>query len=80
MPEKPDKLPDVKKMKVILAGEGGAGKTSVAKRFVEDSFSKGYEATIGSDFRVRTVNIGTLEVRINLWDLSGHPEFFEVRN
>ena len=21
-----------------------------------------------------------LEVKVNFWDLSGHPEFFEVRN
>ena len=73
MPEKPEKPVDPKKMKVILAGEGGTGKTAVAKRFVEGSFSKTYEATIGSDFRVRTISIGTSEVRINIWDLSGHP-------
>ena len=73
MPEKPEKAIDPKKIKVIFAGEGGTGKSAVAKRFVEDTFSKTYEATIGSDFRVRTISIGSLEVRVNIWDLSGHP-------
>jgi hypothetical protein len=29
---------------------------------------------------VRSVNIGDVEVKVNFWDLSGHPEFFDVRN
>ena len=32
------------------------------------------------DFGVRSVNIDNIEVKVNFWDLSGHPEFFEVRN
>lgn len=29
---------------------------------------------------MRSVNIGDVEVKVNFWDLSGHPEFFDVRN
>ncbi len=73
MQEKPEKAADPKKLKIILAGEGGTGKTSVARRFVEENFTKAYDPTIGSDFRVKTISIGSLVVRINIWDLSGHP-------
>ena len=39
-----------------------------------------YIATIGVDFGVRSVIIEDVEVKVNFWDLSGHPEFFDVRN
>jgi DnaJ family protein C protein 27 len=29
---------------------------------------------------VRSVEISGVEVKVNFWDLSGHPEFFDVRN
>ena len=43
-------------------------------------FVSRYISTIGIDFGVKPVRVGKDEVRINFWDLSGHPEFFEVRN
>lgn len=39
-----------------------------------------YVSTIGVDFGVKKVTINGKEIRANFWDLSGHPEFFEVRN
>lgn len=35
---------------------------------------------IGVDYGVKTVITDDLELKVNFWDLSGHPEFFEVRN
>ncbi len=37
-------------------------------------------STIGVDFGVKQVVLDGHELRINFWDLSGHPQFFEVRN
>lgn len=39
-----------------------------------------YISTIGVDFGVHQVNMLGKEVRVNFWDLSGNPEFFEIRN
>lgn len=41
---------EMEKIKVALLGEGGVGKTSIAKRFSEDSFSSAYEPTIAVDY------------------------------
>ncbi len=41
---------------------------------------KKYISTIGVDFGVKPVRIQNREVRVNFWDLSGHDEFYEVRN
>eukprot|EP00937_MAST-01D_sp_MAST-1D-sp2_P000570 g570.t1 len=59
-----------------------------ARRVAHPSFSHfgaqfvgRYISTIGIDFGVKPVTVGAGNaVRINFWDLSGHPEFFDVRN
>lgn len=34
----------------------------------------------GVDYGVKSVDVDGFEVRVNFWDLSGHAEFFQVRN
>ena len=36
--------------------------------------------TVGIDYGVTKVNIRDTEVKVNIFDMSGHPFFFEVRN
>ena len=43
-------------------------------------FVQRYISTIGVDFGVKPVTVSGREVKVNFWDLSGHPDFFEVRN
>lgn len=39
--------------KIILMGESGVGKSSIALRMVSDTFNANTEATIGASFLVR---------------------------
>lgn len=43
-------------------------------------FVSKYISTIGIDYGVKPVTVNGEPVRINFWDLSGHPDFFEIRN
>lgn len=43
-------------------------------------FVSKYISTIGIDYGVKPVTLNGETVRINFWDLSGHPDFFEIRN
>ena len=70
----------LERIKVISMGSGGCGKSCLIKRYCEDRFVSKYIATIGVDYGVKPVRIDGVEVRVNFWDLSGHPEFFEIRN
>lgn len=72
--------PKVVRIKVISMGNGAVGKSCVIKRYCEEKFTKRYICTIGVDFGVKPVHIDGSTVKVNFWDLSGHPEFFEVRN
>jgi DnaJ family protein C protein 27 len=68
------------RIKIISIGAGGCGKSCLIKRYCEERFVTKYIATIGVDYGVKPVNIDGTDIRVNFWDLSGHSEFFEVRN
>jgi len=57
--------------KVVMVGDFGVGKTSLVKRFVDNSFSEDYLSTIGVSISKKKLNDSTLM----LWDIEGHTEF-----
>jgi DnaJ family protein C protein 27 len=69
-----------KRIKIVAIGAATVGKSCLIKRYCEERFVSKYIATIGIDYGVKPVNVDGIDVRVNFWDLSGHPEFFEVRN
>jgi DnaJ homolog subfamily C member 27 len=68
------------RIKVLSMGSAQSGKSCLIKRYCEERFVSKYIATIGVDYGVKPVKIDGLDVRVNFWDLSGHSEFFEIRN
>lgn len=57
--------------KVVMVGDFGVGKTSLVKRFVDNSFSEEYLSTIGVSIAKKSINDSTLM----LWDIEGNTEF-----
>mgnify|MGYP000533647484 CR=1 FL=1 len=70
----------INRIKVLSMGSGGCGKSCLIKRFCEERFVTKYIATIGVDYGVKPIELDGMDVRVNFWDLSGHQEFFEIRN
>eukprot|EP01083_Nonionella_stella_P131699 400295_1 len=68
------------RLKILSLGSGGVGKSCLIKKYCEGKFVDRYVATIGVDYGVKTLWLSGHEVKINFWDVSGHPEFYEVRN
>uniref|UniRef100_A0A7R9SVU2 Uncharacterized protein n=1 Tax=Polyblepharides amylifera TaxID=1486889 RepID=A0A7R9SVU2_9CHLO len=68
------------RIKVISMGDAGVGKSCLIKRYCEEKFVQKYIGTIGVDYGVKCVRLGGVDVRVNLWDLAGGNEYFEVRN
>ena len=66
--------------KVVVVGEGGVGKTSLILRYTQDRFLGEYITTIGTNFAVKTMNIGTQQVKLQLWDLGGQAQFMRIRS
>jgi DnaJ homolog subfamily C member 27 len=70
----------INRMKILSMGSGGGGKSCLIKRFCEERFVSKYIATIGVDYGVKPIKLDGMDIRVNFWDLSGHQEFFEIRN
>ncbi|NVM28983.1 MAG: GTP-binding protein [Candidatus Helarchaeota archaeon] len=70
MATKPQKI-----FKVVVIGAAGVGKTSIIRRFCENSFLEGYKTTIGSDFYVKKLDLARALVNFSVWDLAGEERF-----
>ena len=62
--------------KMILTGSGGAGKTSLLRRYTTNSFTGSTKMTIGVDFAVHTVHIPEIgNITLQIWDFGGEQRF-----
>jgi small GTP-binding protein len=65
-------------LKIMLLGEAGVGKTSLARRLVFDKFDPVYKATIGVDIFTyilkREITAYKNEIQLVIWDIDGEYE------
>ena len=66
---------DLMKLKLIVVGNQGTGKTCILNRFVNETFDENYQATIGLDFQSKNVSIHDQDVRLILYDTAGQEKF-----
>ena len=57
--------------KIVLLGESGVGKTSVVTKYTDSVFLEQNAATIGVDFRIKTVKALGESVKLQIWDTAG---------
>uniref|UniRef100_T1ISH5 Ras-related protein Rab-28 n=1 Tax=Strigamia maritima TaxID=126957 RepID=T1ISH5_STRMM len=60
-----------KQLKIVLIGDGSSGKTSLATRFAQEQFGKQYRQTVGVDFFLKRLMIGSRNVTVQVWDIGG---------
>jgi len=62
--------------KILVVGDLGCGKTSFIHRYVNNTFSNTYRATIGVDFALKTLRWDNkTSIRLQLWDIAGQERF-----
>ncbi len=73
------------KAKICLLGEAAVGKTSLVRRYVEDSFDDRYISTLGSKVSLKKLWLTsrsdpskTIEVQLSLWDLIGERSYLDT--
>ena len=66
------------KLKIVIIGDAGVGKTSMIQQFVNRKFDKRYEETIGVEFQVKTFKINDTITKIEIWDTAGSERFASI--
>lgn len=66
-------------LKVVVAGDGAVGKTSLIRRYCEGKFDIARVQTIGVDFQTQTVDLPQGTVKLSIWDMAGQDRFAVMR-
>ncbi|OHD05988.1 MAG: hypothetical protein A2Z98_10570 [Spirochaetes bacterium GWB1_27_13] len=65
----------INEVKVLLVGDGGAGKTSVINRLIYDKYNPEENKTDGIKIDKWTININNENTRLNVWDFGGQEMY-----
>jgi small GTP-binding protein len=61
--------------KMAVIGDSAVGKTNLLLRYVSASYSQSHIATIGIDFKVKTVDVDGYRIKLQIWDTAGQERF-----
>ena len=53
-------------IKLLIIGDSGVGKTCFLLRFSEDNFNIPHLATIGIDFKIKTIEVDGKQVKLQI--------------
>jgi Ras-related protein Rab-1A len=72
--------------KICLLGDPAVGKTSLIRRFVENTYNDNYISTIGTNVLPKLVPLyiqetgQTIKIKLLIWDIAGQASFSNVQN
>lgn len=61
--------------KILIAGNGGVGKTSLLRRYVDGTFDDSTIMTVGVEFFIKEISFDNVHCSLQLWDLGGQKRF-----
>ena len=61
--------------KLLIIGDSGVGKSCLLLRFSDDIFTDSFISTIGVDFKIKTVEIDGVKIKLQIWDTAGQERF-----
>ncbi|XP_033728115.1 uncharacterized protein LOC117317413 [Pecten maximus] len=67
-----------KQIKLVLLGDSGVGKSSIALRFVRGEFNENGETTIGAAYLTKTINCQGCPIKFDIWDTAGQERYHSL--
>ncbi|XP_042351933.1 EF-hand calcium-binding domain-containing protein 4B-like [Plectropomus leopardus] len=64
--------------KVVFLGNSGVGKSSFIQHYCTGHFFSKMSATVGMDFQMKTLSLGSTTVTLQLWDTAGQERFRSI--
>lgn len=61
--------------KMVLVGNSSVGKTCLFLQYADNVFNESFMPTIGVDFRIKTLEIDNVFVKMQIWDTAGQERF-----
>lgn len=68
----------VQNVKLVLLGDQGIGKSSIALRYVRGEFTENSEATIGAAFLTQTTSLSSQAIKFDIWDTAGQERYHSL--
>ena len=62
-------------LSLLLLGDSSVGKSALLLRFAENNFAESFIATIGIDFKIKTIKMDNKVVKLQIWDTAGQEKF-----
>lgn len=67
-----------KRLKILMLGDSGVGKSSLVMRWTQDTFSPSLTSTVGVNFKSKKVTIRGEPFQIQVWDTAGQEHFHKI--
>ena len=70
-------IPRTPDCKVVMLGKASCGKTSLANRYINNTFTN-QVATVGMAFLAKDVTVGDRQFQLGIWDTAGSERFQSI--
>jgi small GTP-binding protein len=65
----------IRDAKVVMLGSQTVGKSSIVTRLIRGTFTVESVSTIGAVFQSKTVTVGDIQVKLQIWDTGGSERY-----
>lgn len=62
-------------VKLVIIGDTAVGKTNILLRYVNEEYKMSHVTTIGVDFKIKTINVDGIKIKMQIWDTAGQERF-----
>jgi len=66
------------KLKLLLLGDAGVGKTSILNKYLKNKFEENYITTLGIESSNKTIKTNKFEIVLQIWDTAGQERFQSI--